>query len=102
MVFLGRLLRSARSVPGRQFIGKHRKVKKSSGQSISNTLKWKALQRDNEAVLSQPFLTQDEEKGSAIEKKAKLREELKMSRLLRRTATKSVSSEVVQRLKQSL
>ena len=77
-------------------------MKKTSGQSISNMLKWKTLQRDNEAVLSQPFLTQDEEKRSAVEKKAKLREEHKMSRLLQRTGTKSVSSEVVQRLKHSL
>lgn len=102
MVFLGRLLRSARSTPGRQWIGKHRKAKKVSGYSIRNELKWKTVQGQNAFVLSQPFLSQAEETGSAMEKKVKVREERKMARLAARTGTKSSSSEIVRRLEQSL
>ncbi|XP_062501685.1 large ribosomal subunit protein mL63-like [Corticium candelabrum] len=102
MVFLGRILRSARATPGRQWIGKHRKAKKVSGHSIGNAQKWKTLQARNELVLARPFLSQCEENGSAVEKKAKLREEQRTSRLLARATTKSTSSEMIERLKRTL
>jgi len=68
-MWLGRLLFGARSVPGRQWSGKHRRVRKVTGHMKFNRVQKMLQIREVEKMIAVPYLTVDEEYGHIVEKK---------------------------------
>lgn len=75
-MFLTALLRRNR-IPGRQWIGKHRRPRTVSSQAKQNMIRRLEIEAENHYWLSMPYLTAEQEYGHAAERRAAAFEAIK-------------------------
>ncbi|CAI8028540.1 Ribosomal protein 63, mitochondrial [Geodia barretti] len=68
-MFLSALLFGARSTPGKQWIGKHRRTWKMTATRRKNTRDREKLVREVEEVLSRPYLSLEQEHRHSMERR---------------------------------
>ncbi|XP_076016494.1 large ribosomal subunit protein mL63 [Genypterus blacodes] len=59
-----------KGIPGKQWIGKHRRLRPITWQMKRNTLKHLDREAENEYWISRPYVTPDQEFGNAAERRA--------------------------------
>ncbi|XP_055282372.1 ribosomal protein 63, mitochondrial [Moschus berezovskii] len=75
-MFLTALLCRGR-IPGRQWIGKHRRPRTVSALAKQNVIRRLEIEAENHYWLSRPFLTAEQERGHAAARRAAAFEALK-------------------------
>ncbi|CAN9499599.1 unnamed protein product [Ophioblennius macclurei] len=60
-----------KGIPGKQWIGKHRRPRQITWQMQRNTVKHLEREAENEYWLSRPYMTVEEEHGHAAERRAR-------------------------------
>ena len=59
-----------KGIPGKQWIGKYRRPRQITWQMKRNTLKHLEREAENEYWISRPFMTVEQERGHAAERRA--------------------------------
>ncbi|CAN0561740.1 unnamed protein product [Rangifer tarandus platyrhynchus] len=79
-MFLTALLSRGR-IPGRQWIGKHRRPRTVSALAKQNVIRRLEIEAENHYWLSRPFLTAEQERGHAAARRAAAFEALKAAQV---------------------
>ncbi|XP_068184112.1 large ribosomal subunit protein mL63 [Antennarius striatus] len=69
-----------KGIPGKQWIGKHRRPRPITWQMKRNTVKQLEREAENEYWLSRPYMTMEQENGHAAERRALNWQKLKESK----------------------
>ncbi|XP_003477440.1 large ribosomal subunit protein mL63 [Cavia porcellus] len=67
-------------IPGRQWIGKHRRPRFVSEQAKRNMIRRLEVEAENHYWLSMPYMTAEQEHGHAAERRARAFEAIKAAR----------------------
>ncbi|XP_073338217.1 large ribosomal subunit protein mL63 [Pagrus major] len=59
-----------KGIPGKQWIGKHRRPRQITWQMKRNTLNHLEREAENEYWMSRPYMTAEQERGHAAERRA--------------------------------
>ncbi|XP_024606637.1 ribosomal protein 63, mitochondrial [Neophocaena asiaeorientalis asiaeorientalis] len=92
-MFLTALLRRGR-IPGRQWIGKHRRPRPVSAQAKQNMVRRLEIEAENHYWLSRPFLTAEQERGHAAARRAAAFQALKAAQASKFPASRRLEDQL--------
>ncbi|XP_058897484.1 large ribosomal subunit protein mL63 [Kogia breviceps] len=92
-MFLTALLLRGR-IPGRQWIGKHRRPRSVSAQAKQNMVRRLEVEAENHYWLSRPFLTTEQERGHAAARRLAAFQALKASQAARFPASRRLEDQL--------